>query len=146
MSAARTAFDHGAPVRVDDQRRLSLGPAEGWLCVLLLALMAALVGWAIDDSRWVLGNRTLTNFLPWAGVLGVLWGVVAAKIGRGRLLAHVGGAVVATTYLTLVVGAQLAPGQSIGGLFQATSDSVVEAYIDLVVRGRAGAGYEDGHA
>jgi transglutaminase-like putative cysteine protease len=136
MSAARTAFDHGAAVRVDDERRLALGPAEGWSSVLLLALMAALVGWAIDDSHWVLGNRTLTNFLPWAGVLGVLWGVVAAKVGRGRLLAHVGGAVVATTYLTLVVGAQLAPGKSIGGLFQATSNSVVEAYFDLVVRGR----------
>ena len=136
MSAARTAFDHGAAVRVDDERRLPLGPAEGWSSVLLLALMAALVGWAIDDSHWVLGNRTLTSFLPWAGVLGVLWGVVAAKVGRGRLLAHVGGAVVATTYLTLVVGAQLAPGKSIGGLFQATSNSVVEAYFDLVVRGR----------
>jgi transglutaminase-like putative cysteine protease len=136
MSTARTAFDHGAAVPVDDQRRLSLGPEEGWSSVLLLALMAALVGWAIDDARWVLGNQTLTNFLPWAGVLGVLWGFVAAKAGRGRLLAHVGGAVVATTYLTLVVGTQLAPGESIGGLFQATSDSVVEAYFDLVVRSR----------
>jgi transglutaminase-like putative cysteine protease len=137
MSAARTAFDSGVAAPVDDERHLSLRPAEGWSSVLLLALMAALVGWAIDDAHWVLGNRTLTNFLPWAGVFGVLWGVVAAKAGRGRLLAHVGGAVVATTWLTLVVGAQLAPGESIGGLFQATSNSVVEAYFDLVIRGRA---------
>jgi transglutaminase-like putative cysteine protease len=137
MSAARTAFDYRAAAPVDDERHLSLGPAEGWSSVLLLALMAALVGWAIDDAHFVLGSQTLTNFLPWAGALGVLWGVVAAKAGRGRLLAHVGGAVVATTYLTLVVGAQLAPGESIGGLFQATSNSVVEAYFDLLVRGRA---------
>ena len=137
MSAARTAFDSRVAAPVDDERHLSLRPAEGWSSVLLLALMAALVGWAIDDAHWVLGNRTLTNFLPWAGVFGVLWGVVAAKAGRGRLLAHVGGAVVATTWLTLVVGAQLAPGESIGGLFQATSNSVVEAYLDLVVRSRA---------
>ena len=137
MSAARTAFDFGAVAPVDDERRLALGPAEGWSSVLLLVLMAALVGWAIDDARWVLGDQSVTNFLPWAGALGVLWGVVAAKAGRGRLLAHVGGAVIATTYLTLVVGAQLAPGESIGGLFGATSKSVVEAYYDLVVRGRA---------
>ena len=137
MSAARTAFDSRVAAPVDDERHLSLRPAEGWSSVLLLALMAALVGWAIDDAHWVLGNRALTNFLPWAGVFGVLWGVVAAKAGRGRLLAHVGGAVVATTWLTLVVGAQLAPGESIGGLFQATSNSVVEAYFDLVIRGRA---------
>ena len=144
MSAARTAFDSGVAAPVDDERHLSLRPAEGWSSVLLLALMAALVGWAIDDAHWVLGNRTLTNFLPWAGVFGVLWGVVAAKAGRGRLLAHVGGAVVATTWLTLVVGAQLAPGESIGGLFQATSNSVVEAYFDLVIRGR-GTTTEIGH-
>ena len=137
MSATRTAFDIGAAARVDDERRLPRGPAEGWASVLLLMVMAALVGWAIDDSRWVLGNQTLTDFLPWAGVLGVVWGVLAAKAGRGRLLAHFGGAIVATIYLTLVVGAQLAPGEPIGGLFQATSDSVVGAYVDLIVRSRA---------
>lgn len=137
MSAARTAFDYGAVVPLDVERHRALGPAEGWSSVALLALMAALVGWAIDDAHWVLGNQTLTDFLPWAGMLGVLWGVAAAKAGRGRLLAHVGGAAVATTYLTLVVGSQLAPGGSIGGLFQVTSDSVVGAYLDLVVHGRA---------
>jgi len=137
MRAIGTAFDYATPIAADERRHLPLAPAEGWSSVLLLALMAALVGWAIDDSRWVLGSQSLTDFLPWAGALGVLWGVVAAKAGRGRLLAHVGGAVVATTYLTLVVGDQLAPGASVGGLFQATSNSVVEAWIDLVVRSRA---------
>ena len=85
----------------------------------------------------MLGSESLTNFLPWAGALGVAWGVIAAKAGRGRLVAYVGGAILATAYLTLTVGTQLAPGASIGGLFQATSDSVVGAYLDLVVRDRA---------
>ncbi len=137
MSSAHAAFDYRPVGPAGEGRRLTLAPAEGWSSVLLLVLMAALVGWAIDDSRWVLGNRTLTNFLPWAGVLGVAWGVVAAKAGRGRLLAHVSGALVAAAYLTLVVGAQLAPGASIGALFQATSDSVAQAYVDLLVRNRA---------
>jgi len=137
MSAARTAFDYRGPVALDDEHHLALGPAEGWSSVFLLGVMAALAGWAIDDARWVLGDSTLTNFLPWAGFLGLLWGVVAAKAGRGRLVAHVGGAIVAITYLFLVVGAQLAPGESLGGLFQATSTSVTAAYVDLVVHGRA---------
>ena len=137
MTTARTAFDYAAPVSADGERRLSLGLAEGWSSVLLLALMVALVGWAIDDSRWVLGSESLTNFLPWAGTLGVAWGVIAAKAGRGRLVAYVGGAILATAYLTLAVGTQLAPGASVGGLFQATSDSVIGAYLDLVVRDRA---------
>jgi hypothetical protein len=137
MSAIGTAYDHRTLVADDNRRRLPLGPAEGWTSVLLLVVMAALVGWAIDDARWVLGSQSLTNFLPWAGGLGVLWGIVAAKAGRGRILAHVGGAVVATAYLTLVIGDQLAPGASVGGLFQATANSVVEAWLDLVVRNRA---------
>ena len=137
MSVVGTAFDHGAPIAADDRRRLPLGPAEGWTSVLLLVLMAALVGWAIDDARWVLGKQSLTDFLPWAGALGVLWGFFTAKAGRGRMLAHVGGAAVATAYLTLVIGDQLAPGASVGAMFQATSDSVVEAWLDLVVRNRA---------
>lgn len=138
MSAAPTAFDYRATAPPDQvRRRLALAPAEGWSSVLLLALMVALVGWSIDDARWVLGSRTLTNFLPWAGMLGVVWGFAAAKTGGGRLLAYLGGAIVGAAYLTLVVGSQLAPGASIGGLFQATSNSVVGAYLDLVVRGRA---------
>jgi transglutaminase-like putative cysteine protease len=137
MSAARTAFDYSAPAALDDERRLAFGPAEGWSSVLLLSVMAALVGWAIDDSRWVLGDSTLTDFLPWAGLLGAMWGVLAAKADRGRLVALVGGAIIATAYLFLVIGAQLAPGESIGGLFAATSSSVTAAYLDLVVHGHA---------
>ena len=137
MSANSTPFEHRPAGPADVVRQLALAPAEGWSSVLLLALMAALVGLSIDDAHWVLGSRTLTNFLPWAGVLGVTWGFVAAKAGAGRLLAYLGGAVIAAAYLTLVVGAQLAPGASIGGVFQATADSVVGAYIDLLVRGRA---------
>jgi Transglutaminase-like superfamily len=135
VSAARTAFDYSAPAPLENERRLAFGPAEGWSSVLLLVVMAALVGWAIDDSRWVLGDSTLTDFLPWAGILGTLWGVVAAKTDRGRLVAHVGGAILATMYLFLVIGTQLAPGESIGGLLGATSRSVTAAYVDLVVRG-----------
>ncbi len=137
MSANPTTFAHRPAAPADLVRHLAPAPAEGWSSVLLLALMAALVGFSIDDAHWVLGSRTLTNFLPWAGVLGVAWGFVTAKAGAHRFFAYLGGAIIAAAYLTLVVGAQLAPGASIGGLFQATSDSVVGAYIDLLVRGRA---------
>ena len=137
MSTARAAFSAPPAEAIGGERHVVLAPAEGWAGVLLLALMAGLTGWGIDDAHWVLGSQTLTDFLPWAGVLGVAWGFLAAKAGWGRLLAYLGGAVVATAYLTLVVGAHLAPGQSLGGLFQATSDSVVQAYLDLVIRSRA---------
>ncbi len=139
MSAARTPFDLGASwtaSRAGEERR-ALGPAEGWSSLLLLVLMCALVGWAIDDSRWVLGPQAQTDFLPWAGVLAVLWGFVAAKLGRGRLVTHGLGAALATLFLVLAVGSQLAPGQDLAGSLRVTGEHVWGAWEDLVIRRRA---------
>jgi hypothetical protein len=99
--------------------------------------MCALLGWAIDDAHWVLGDQSNTDFLPWAGALGVLWGFVAAKLGRGRLVAHGGGALLATAFLVLAAGTHLAPGEDLAGLIRVTAESVWGAYEDLVLRGRA---------
>ena len=139
MTAARTPFDLGASYTASQptERRFVLSPAEGWTSVLLLALMCALVGWAIDDARWVLGDQSNTDFLPLAGVLGVLWGFAAAKLGRGRLVAHVGGALLATGFLILAVGSNLAPGEDIGRMVRITAEGAWGAYEDLVLQGRA---------
>ena len=115
-----------------------LGPAEGWSSVLLLVLMCALVGWAIDDARWVLGDQANTDFLPWAGALGVLWGFAAAKLGRGRLVAHGVGAILATAFLAVRRREPAwRPGEDLGGMIRVTADGVWGAYDDLVLRGRA---------
>jgi len=137
MTAAQLPFEAGAGHPAARARRFPLAPAEGWSSVLLLALACALVGWAIDDSRWVLGDETLTDFLPWAGALGVAWGFAAAKLGRGRLVAHGIGAVLATAFLVISIGSQFAPGEDVFGLFRVTAESMLAAYDDLVVRGRA---------
>ncbi len=139
MTAAQLPFESGAgnPALRDRARRLPLAPAEGWSSVLLLALACALAGWAIDDSRWVLGDESLTDFLPWAGALGVAWGFAAAKLGRGRLVAHGIGAVLATAFLVISIGSQFAPGEDVPGLFRVTAESMLAAYDDLVIRGRA---------
>jgi transglutaminase-like putative cysteine protease len=138
MTAARTPFDLGASYaasRAPERRRAA--PAEGWTSLALLVFMCALLGWAIDDAHWVLGHQSNTDFLPWAGALGVLWGFVAAKLGRGRLVAHGGGALLATAFLVLAAGNQLAPGQDLAGLVRVTAEGAWGAYEDLVLRGRA---------
>jgi transglutaminase-like putative cysteine protease len=113
-----------------------LGPAEGWSSVLLLALMCTLVGWAIDDAHWVLGPPSNTDFLSWAGLLGFAWGAAAGILHRGRFIGVLGGAIVAAFALSVMIGAQLDPGGSPGELFQTTSNSLVGAYLDLVVHHR----------
>ena len=134
MTAAPTAFDLGAaPPAHAGGRTIPLGPAEGWSSLVLLALMAALIGWVIDDSRWVLGDERLTDFLPYAGIGGVLGGFVAAKVGWGRFTAHLVGATFAALFLGLAVGAQLQPGGTPHDLFVAAGASVTGAWHDLVV-------------
>jgi transglutaminase-like putative cysteine protease len=139
MTIARTPFDLGASYTASQspERRFALAPAEGWSSVVLLVLMVALLGWAIDDAHWVLGNQSNTDFLPWAGALAVLWGFAASKIGRGRLVAHGLGAVLATAFLLYAVGSQLAPGEDLGTMIRITAEGVWGAVSDLVIEGRA---------
>jgi hypothetical protein len=139
MTTTRTPFDLGASYTASQapERRFALAPAEGWSSVLLLVLMVALLGWAIDDAHWVLGNQSNTDFLPWAGALAVLWGFAASKIGRGRLVAHGLGAVLATAFLLYAVGSQLAPGEDLATMIRITAEGVWGAVSDLVIEGRA---------
>ena len=122
---------------LDQLRALPRQPAEGWVTLILVALMVMTVAWSIDDARWVLGQQELTSFLPWTVVLGVLWGFVSAKVGWHRWLAHLLGAVFAALLVPMLVGSVLLQGGSPAEWFVATANSVVQAYLDLAVRGRA---------
>lgn len=138
MSAAGTPFDLGAgwAAAGAPERRLALGPAEGWSSVALLVLMSALLGWSIDDAHWVLGDQSLTDFLPYAGALGVLWGVAAAKLGRGRIVTHGVGAILATFFIVFQTGSPLVAGWNLADIFRVTADHVFAAYRDLVLQAR----------
>ncbi len=111
-------------------------PEEGWLTVGLLVAMGLAFGWSVDDARWVLGRDNLTDFVPWAVTLGLVWGFVSAKAGWGRWFSHVMGAVFAALIVPLFVGAVLVESGSLHNWYVATAHSVVEAYLDLAWRGR----------
>ena len=69
-------------------RAFPIAPAEGWLTILLLFFIVLPISWSIQDSRWVLGKRELTEFLPWVAVGGTAWGILGAKVGWGRWRTH----------------------------------------------------------
>ena len=115
------------------KRRLSYGPAEGWLtfaCVLLLCLTMA---WAIDDARWVLGNPDYLDLLVLAAVGGVLVGFIGPKVGWGRWLTFLIGAIFAALLVPIMTALVALPGASIGTLYHATAESAVQAYIDIAI-------------
>ena len=111
-------------------------PAEGWIALALLVVMGLTFGASVDDARWVLGRDGLTDFLPWAVVLGIVWSYVAASAGWSRWVSHGLGAVFAALLLPLIVGASLVePGNgSLHDWYTATASAVIQAYLDLAAR------------
>ena len=111
------------------------GPREGWLTLLLVALLAVSVAWSLDDAGLVLGQGTWTDFLAWAALGGVLMGFLGARAGWNRPMAHTIAAVAAGLIVPLMVGSVLLPHASWSAAFHATADSVTDAVIDFAVLG-----------
>ena len=143
MTAASVGIGSGTVGRAGGRFRLA--PAEGWLSVALVALLAAAVGWAIDDSRWVLSRDEWTDFLPAAAALGAIAGFVVAKTSWPRWIAHLAGAFAAALVLPVIVGSIIVgAGGNPVEFFRATADATREAWHDLAVLGRSRTA-ESGH-
>ena len=122
---------------IDRFRQMSWSPAEGWLTYVLVTVMALTVAWSVDDAAWVLGNPDYGDFYMYAAILGVLVAFIGAKARWPRWVSHLFGAVVAAIVLPVFVGQVLLPeGGSPYEAFVATSNSVVNAWIDLAILNR----------
>lgn len=120
------------------ERDIPRRPAEGWVTLLLVYVLAYCLAWSLADSRWILGRFELTSFLPLAAAGGVAWGFISAKVGWSRWLAHGLGAILAGLILPIMVGGVMLNGNfAPGPAFTTTADSVVSAYLDLAVVGKA---------
>ena len=113
----------------------ALRPEEGWSSIPLVAVLAFMMAWSIADARWILGRDELSSYLIWLGLAGAVWGYLSAKMNLPPWLAHTLGAVLGAFTIIEVVGSSL-PGAAPGlvGWFNATGDSVVQAYLDLTWR------------
>jgi transglutaminase-like putative cysteine protease len=110
-------------------------PDEGWLSLILILTLAGTMAWSIADARWILGRDDLTSFVIWIAIAASLWGYLSARSGVSPWIAQVSGAAVGAFVLIEVVGASV-PGAEggLGGWFQATANSVAQAYLDLTWR------------
>jgi transglutaminase superfamily protein/uncharacterized protein DUF4129 len=115
----------------------SLRRVDGWFTLGLVALICATLAWSLDDALLVLGRDELTDFLIWTALSGAAIGVLGPLVGWGRWTTHLLGAVFAALVTPLLVGMVLHPETTAAGqLFQATTDSAVVAWSDLVLAGR----------
>jgi len=115
--------------------RLTAAPAEGWISLLLVAVLAVTVAWSLDDAALVLGQRSWTDFLPWVSLGGVAAGFIGARARWNRPVAHLVGAAFAAIVVPLIVGSILDPAGSPADRYRATATSTVAAVLDFAVRG-----------
>jgi transglutaminase-like putative cysteine protease len=125
-----------------------LSPEEGWLSVPLVLVMAGTMAWSIADARWILGRDDLTSFVIPVALAAALWGFVSARLGMAPWVAHFLGAVIGALVVIELVG-MLLPLQAgdqpgIVGWFNATANSVAQAYLDLTWRHQIST-YQYGH-
>lgn len=115
--------------------RLASTLSEGWMSLALVAVMAVVVGWSLDDAALVLGRRNDTDFLPWVALAGVAVGFVGARANWNRPVAHLIGAAFAALIVPLAAGAVLEPGAGISAQYTAAAAATTNAVFDFAVRG-----------
>ncbi len=127
-------------------QRRRLSPDAGWLPLLLLLGLAFLTGRAIDDAKWVPGPESLTDFLPWTAMCGVLVGFATSILGWGRFRSALAGALVAAIIVPFLVGVAILPRDAdVFARYEAAAKAAVEATIDLILLGR-GSTTQFGHS
>src|SRR4029077_16401228 len=110
-------------------RKISLAPAEGWVTLVLVLVMCVVLALAVDDAHWVLGRSEYLDMLVYAAIGGVLVGFIGPKVGWGRVLTYLIGAVFAALIGPILTGLVMYPhGAAVHDLFVATADSVVQAW------------------
>ncbi|HMJ80405.1 MAG TPA: transglutaminaseTgpA domain-containing protein [Candidatus Dormibacteraeota bacterium] len=114
------------------------GPAEGWLSLVLVAIMLVATAAAIDDARWagtIAGGGSETGFLPALVLIAGAWGFVSGKSRLPALVADVLGAVFGTVVVLVAVAGVVSHSPDLGTRLEALSDSIYLFYRDLVIEG-----------
>src|SRR3954463_12401601 len=106
-------------------------PAEGWITLLLMAGLALILGWSIDEPAYVNGHGAMTDFLATCALMGVATGFAGPKLGWGRWTTHIVGATFGALLIPVLAGQAAHPGASIGQAFRFVADGSVNAYLDL---------------
>jgi transglutaminase-like putative cysteine protease len=139
MSANARAADRFAPPAASIWQRIVAGPRQGWLSVLLLGVVLATVGMAIEDSKWVGftddGARSQTDFLPLAFVLA---GGVGLLLGRSRLstaLSHLIAAVTGAAYILIAASGSVSDAPTLAARLRVLSESFGVFVNDVFVLG-----------
>ncbi|HEV2006212.1 MAG TPA: hypothetical protein VGQ85_06310, partial [Candidatus Limnocylindrales bacterium] len=103
MSTPAVSVAHGLDLS-SIRRGISLRPAEGWLTVAMVALLAATFALSLNDAGWVPDSEGSTGYLVWVAVAGALFGLIAAKAGWSRWWTYLASAVVAGLLLPFIAG------------------------------------------
>jgi len=110
-------------------------PREGWATLSLVLILCGAMAWSIANARWILGRDELTSFLIWIALAAALWGYLSARLGMSPWLAQALGCFIGAVVIIEVSGMTIPTADSSPvGWFNATANSVTQAYLDLTWR------------
>ncbi len=114
---------------------VALRPDEGWVSLPLVLILCGAMAWTIANARWILGRDDLTSFLIWIALAAVAWSYLSARLGLSPWLGQALGCVIGAVVIIEAVGMVMPNAESSPvGWFQATANSVTQAYLDLTWR------------
>jgi len=114
--------------------RARMRPDEGWYSLPLVLLLTGTMAWSIADARWILGRDELTSFLIWVALAGALWGYLSARLDLPAWLAQALGAPLRHSSSSRRSAPRFRTQPGLTTWFQATANSVTQAYLDLTWR------------
>ena len=139
-SAARPGVEEMSVLRGPaPDGRYPTRPAEGWLSVLMLGVMLAVIALAVDDARWAgtvgPGKGSQTDFLLWATLAAAALGFGLAKVRWPVLAAHVLSALVGAVFVILAVAGVVSQSPVVSVRLADLDNSLLIFLTDVLVRG-----------
>jgi transglutaminase-like putative cysteine protease len=118
-----------APPRPEPRFSLrDLAPREGWIAFLLVAFLLVLLAWSLDAADYRGGDL---YWLTWVVLLGVTWGLLAARLRLARWEAHGLGALIGAGVVLVLAAGQISSAPDLGARLSALGQAAVRWYIDV---------------
>ena len=132
MSAPAYPLPRGsAQPRPESRSRFSLrnlAPREGWIAFVLVAFLLVLLAWSLDAADYRGGDL---YWLTWVVLLGVTWGLLAARLRLARWEAHAVGALIGAGVVLVLAAGEISDSQDLGARLSALGQAAVRWYLDV---------------
>jgi transglutaminase-like putative cysteine protease len=105
-----------------------LAPREGWIAFVLMAFLLVILAWSLDAADYRGGDL---YWLTWVVLLGVTWGLLAARLRLAHWEAHALGALIGAGVVLVLAAGQISNASDLGARLFALGQAAERWYLDV---------------